>query len=87
MNFGDIKLEIVSLALLVLVWLSGCASPDATQTVGDTQSQTAGTRQVIVVPIFIVSPPQDGGHEGNTLSEPGSTDQTGGRREPIPARM
>ena len=56
MNIGAIKLGIIPLALLLLNSFCGCATHDAKENAGSTESQTAGSRQVIVVPIFILSP-------------------------------
>jgi hypothetical protein len=60
----------IFLILLAAVIFSGCKSAGSKQGVADAESQTVAARQVIVVPVLILSSPGDG--------------SPGNRREPTP---
>lgn len=79
----------ISLALLLLVSLCGCATHEAKQGTSDDLLQATGHKQVIVVPIFIVSPPENGSAGNGVDLPPGSDspDPATHRGDPLPAKM
>ncbi len=87
MNIGAIKPGIIPLALLLLNSFCGCATRDAKEN-GGTELQTAGSKQVIVVPIFILSPSgnRTPGSGGGIPPGPNSPEHTTGWGEPLPAK-
>jgi hypothetical protein len=89
MNIGTVMPRILSLAVPVFILFCGCASPEAKQNAVGTELQTAGNRQVIVVPIFILSPPENGtpSNGGVIPPKPISLEQATGRWEPLPAKL
>lgn len=89
MNIDAIKPAIILLALLPLISFCGCATPEAKQNADDAPLQTAGSEPVIVVPIFILSPPQNGTPGSGRDIPPGpiSLEPTTRRGEPLPARL
>lgn len=88
MNIRVLKPLIVSLAMLTLVWFYGCAASGPEENAGRTEWQTAGTNQVIVVPIVILSPAGEGapGDGGSIMPGPNSN-QTTHQSEPLPLKM
>jgi len=87
MSMGAIKARLVSCALPAILFFCGCATHDASQSIGDQEQQIAGTRQVIVVPVFILSSPQDSPNGGgDVLPAPHSPDPSTRRGVPLPTK-
>jgi len=74
------------LALLAGVLFQSCATSQSKQaTERSVETQTAGEDQVIVVPVLILSPSQNGstGSGGDVLPAPNSPDPTTRKSEPL----
>lgn len=78
MSIRAIKLWIISLGWLPLILFQGCTTSGFNQGAAETEVQTARNERLIVVPVFILAPPQNGypGSGGNVLPNPSSPDQT-----------
>jgi len=88
MRMGAARSGRIMLASLLLVSFCGCAAPEAKQAPADESLQASGDEQVIVVPVFILSPSQDG-PVGNGVdpSGPASSEPATHGRGTLPARM
>jgi hypothetical protein len=86
MNNAALKSRIMPLALLAGVLFQGCASSHSKQTAENAGAHTAVDDQLIVVPVLILSPSQNGstGSGGDVLPAPILPDPTTRKSEPLP---
>jgi len=83
------KPRTILFVLSMLLSVCGCATSDSKEDRGVGETQSAADAQYIVVPVFILSVPQDGlpGNGGDVLPAPNSPDHAGRRGESFPIKM
>ena len=58
-NIRDLNVRSVLAALMVVILCFGCATSGSKRSNGTNEMQTASAQPVILVPVFILSPPDD----------------------------
>lgn len=85
MNIVVLKSRIMSLALIAVVLCHGCATHESKKNAESAGMQTAADEQLIVVPVLILSPAQNGSPNGggDVLPAPDSPDRSTRKSAPL----
>ncbi len=71
-NIRDLNVRGVLPTLMVVILCFGCATSGSKRSGGTNQLQTAAAQPVILVPVFILSPPDDDKHGNDRQPAPNS---------------